>query len=98
MYHGCFWLQVLPSGGLVGCRPLYVGGHIRVLFICAEMLILLIRRLCLGGMGRRIVGHVTGEEKYECVMLKELRICSRMVSGSVYCESWRESLLGILYL
>jgi hypothetical protein len=47
---------------------------------------------------RSLVGHVTGEEKYECVMWKESRRCSRISLGSVYCESLRGSFLGSLYL
>ena len=45
-----------------------------------------------------LVGHVTGDEKYECVIWKESRICSRMSWGSVYCESLRGAFLGNLYL
>ena len=45
-----------------------------------------------------VVGHVTGDEKYECVMWNELMRCSRMVLRSVYCESLRGTLLGVLYL
>ena len=45
-----------------------------------------------------LIGHVTGDEKYECVMWKESMICLRMSFGSVYCKSLRESFLGNLYL
>ena len=38
-----------------------------------------------------LVGHVTGDEKYECVMWKESMICSRMALGSVYYVSLRGS-------
>ena len=33
-----------------------------------------------------LVGHVTGDEKYECVMWKESMIFSKMAFGIVYCE------------
>ena len=45
-----------------------------------------------------LIGHVTGDEKYECVIWKEFMICSMMSFGSVYCDSLRWSLLGSLYL
>ena len=45
-----------------------------------------------------MVGHVTGDEKYECVICNMFMIFSRMASGSVYCASFRGSLLGVLYL
>ena len=44
------------------------------------------------------MGHVTGDEKYECVIWNVFIKFSRMVFGSVYCESFRGSFLGILYL
>ena len=47
---------------------------------------------------RSLIGHVTSDEKYECVMWKESMMCSRMSFGSVYCESLRGSFLGNLYL
>ena len=45
-----------------------------------------------------VVGHVTGDEKYECVIWNEFMKFSRMAFGSVYCESLRGSFLGVLYL
>ena len=45
-----------------------------------------------------MVGHVTSDEKCECVMWKESIMFFMMVFGSVYCESLRGSFLGILYL
>jgi hypothetical protein len=44
------------------------------------------------------VGHVTGDEKYDCVMWKDSMRCARMSLGSVYCENLRGSFLGNLYL
>jgi hypothetical protein len=42
--------------------------------------------------------HVTSDEKYECIIWNELVRCSKMVFGSVYCENFRGSFLGVLYL
>ena len=36
-----FWLQILPNGGFVGLRYLYVGGCIHSLSICVGTLFLL---------------------------------------------------------
>ena len=47
---------------------------------------------------RSVVGHVTGDEKYECVIWKESIIWLMMAFGSVYCDSLRGSLLGVRYL
>ena len=45
-----------------------------------------------------MVGHVTGDVKYECVIWNMFVKFSRMAFGSVYCESLRGSFLGVLYL
>ena len=45
-----------------------------------------------------LIGHVSGDEKYECVIWKESIMCSRMAFGNVYCESSRGSFLGNMYL
>ena len=42
--------------------------------------------------------HVTGGEKYECVIWNVFIKFSRMAFGSVCCESLRGSFLGVLYL
>ena len=44
------------------------------------------------------VGHLTGDEKCECVIWNESIMCSRMAFGNVYWESLRGLFLGILYL
>ena len=44
------------------------------------------------------MGHVTGDEKYDCVIWNEATICSMMTCGSVYWESLRGSFFSILYL
>jgi hypothetical protein len=44
------------------------------------------------------VGHVRREEKYERVILKVLHRYLRIGLGRVYCEQWRGSFLGVLYL
>ena len=41
-------------------------------------------------------GHVTGDEKYECVISNVFMKFSRMTFGSVYWESLRGSFLGVL--
>ena len=41
------------------------------------------------------MGHVTGDEKYECVIWNVFMRFSMMVFGSVYCESLRGSFLGV---
>ena len=46
----------------------------------------------------RVVEHVIGDEKHEYAILKEFIRCSRMAFGSVYCENFRGSFLGVLYL
>jgi hypothetical protein len=43
-----------------------------------------------------VVGHVTGDEKYECVIWKVFMRFSRMTFGSVYCACFRGSFLGVL--
>ena len=45
-----------------------------------------------------LIGHVTSDEKYECVIWNDLMICSRTSFGSVYYESLRGPFLGNLYL
>ena len=45
-----------------------------------------------------VVGHVTGDEKYECVIWKVFMRFSKMAFGSVYCASFKGSFLGVLYL
>ena len=45
----------MPNEGLVVLLFSCVGGHIHVLAICTRTLCLLIQKLCLGGMGSRIV-------------------------------------------
>ena len=45
-----------------------------------------------------MVGHVTGDEKYERVIWNVFIKFSRMAFGSVYCKSLRELFLGVLYL
>ena len=45
-----------------------------------------------------VVEHVIGDEKYKCVIWKELVRCSRMAFGSVYFEKFSGSVLGVLYL
>ena len=42
-----------------------------------------------------VVKHVTGDEKYERVVWNELVRCSKMAFGSVYCENFRGSFLGV---
>ena len=44
------------------------------------------------------VEHVAGDEKYKRVIWNELVSCSRMAFGSVDCENFKESFLGVLYL
>ena len=41
-----------------------------------------------------VVVHVTGDDKYECLILKGFVRCSRMAFGSVYCENFRGSFFG----
>ena len=45
-----------------------------------------------------VVGHVTGDEKYECVIWNVFMKFSRMAFGSVYWKNLRGSFLGVLYL
>ena len=45
-----------------------------------------------------MVGHVIGDEKYECVIWNVFMKFSSMAFGSVYWESLRGSFLGVLYL
>jgi hypothetical protein len=44
------------------------------------------------------MGHVSGEEKYECVMLNVEKMWFKMGVGSVYYVFWEGSCLGIRYL
>jgi hypothetical protein len=41
-----------------------------------------------------MVGHVIGDEKYECVIWNDFKRFSTMVVGSVYCESRGDRFLG----
>jgi hypothetical protein len=45
-----------------------------------------------------LVEHVTGEEKYEVVILNVSMSRSRNFGGSVYCDFLRGFVFGILYL
>ena len=41
-----------------------------------------------------LIGHVTTDEKYKCVIWKESMICSRMALESVYCERFEWVIFG----
>lgn len=44
------------------------------------------------------VEHVIGEEKYEWEILNVVVRVSRMLVGKVYCDDFRGSFFGVLYL
>ena len=90
-YCNCVWV-------ILGCKSCLVEGLLGVIF-CMWMGIPIAVPIDPKTLSREnveanclsLVGHVTSDEKYECVMWKESMICSRMALGSVYYVSLRGS-------
>jgi hypothetical protein len=91
----------MPSEGHVELHCLCVVAHTHCLSICWNVFPTNPNIASLGNGEWNclsVVGHVTGDEKYDCVIWNEFMRFSRIAFGSVYCANFRGLFLGVLYI